>query len=125
MRHSILVSAICAAMLAASCQNSVTGPTQPTDSNKHVALESGKLVVRVYWDTQGLSGKRVDVLELHRTRTTDAAGYATFVLPVGDYTVRVYDINRGGPPRLYIDTKVTVTLGQESFVGVFDCLPCV
>ena len=69
--------------------------------------------------------KRVEVLELHLTGKTDAAGYAKFDLPAGEYTLRAYDINRGGPPMLYLDTSVTITAGKELRIEVLDCLPCV
>lgn len=125
MKRVIFSCAICAALLATSCQNAAD-PVQPAGSSKSVAhLESGRLLVRVYWDHQGVAGKRVEVIELHRTATTDADGYAAFVLPIGDYTLRAYDINRGGPALRYIDTKFTITVGEETRVVVFDCLPCV
>ena len=48
-----------------------------------------------------------------------------FVVPVGDYTLRVYEINRGGPPLLFVDEKITVTPDAEIRLEVVDCLPCV
>jgi hypothetical protein len=46
-------------------------------------------------------------------------------VPTGTFTVRVYEINRGGPALPWVDTKVTVTAGEEALVDVVDCLPCV
>ena len=43
----------------------------------------------------------------------------------GAYTLRAYDINRGGPAMLDIDTKVTIGAGKEVRIEVLDCLPCV
>ena len=113
MRMAALFPLICALLLMASCQEA----TSPS--------ESGKLVVRVVWDGQGLPDKHVEVLELNLTGKTDEAGYATFDLPAGGYTLRAYDINRGGPPMLYVDTKVTIMAGKEMRIEVLDCLPCV
>jgi len=125
MSHATMVSGICAVLLTASCQDA-TAPVQPLASNDPIAqLKSGKLVVRVVWDGRGVPDKRVEVLELHLTGTTDEAGYAKFELPAGDHIVRAYDINRGGPAMLYIDTKVTIMAGKEVRIEVLDCLPCV
>jgi len=107
---------ICAVLLTASCQDA-TAPVRP--------LEFGKLVVRVVWDGQGVPDKRVEVLELHLTGKTDEAGYAKFDLRAGEYTLRAYDINRGGPAMLYIDTKVTIMAGKDVRIEVLDCLDCV
>ena len=57
--------------------------------------------------------------------TTDEEGLAEFVVPIGDYTLRAYDINRGGPVLRYIDQKITVIPNDEIRVDVVDCLPCV
>ena len=84
MRHATIAPVIFAALLTASCQNA-TAPVQSPDSNESIAkLKSGKLVVRVVWDGQGVPDKRVEVLELHLTGTTDAAGYAKFDLRPGE-----------------------------------------
>jgi hypothetical protein len=116
MRHAIIAIVIGAVLLTASCHEA-TAPVRP--------LESGQLLVRVVWDGQGVAEKRVEVLELHLTGTTDGAGYAKFDLRPGEYTLRAYDINRGGPVMLYIDTKVTIMAGKEVRIEVLDCLPCV
>jgi uncharacterized protein (DUF2141 family) len=121
----MLVALLCAVVMGPSCQD-VTTPLQVSDPNESIApSKPGKLVVHVYWDAQGVPDKRVEVLELHLTAKTDAAGYAIFEPPSGRYTVRAYDINRGGPATRSIDTTVTITPGKETRVEVFDCLPCV
>ena len=125
MRHATMASVICSVLLTASCQDA-RSPVRPPESNEPIApIESGRLVVRVFWDDQGVPDKRVEVLELHLTGKTDEAGYATFDLPAGEYTLRAYDINRGGPPMLYIDTSVSIPAGKEVRIEVLDCLPCV
>jgi hypothetical protein len=99
---------------------------QPSESaERPMTFESGRIIVYVHWEGQGIPDKRVELLGLHVVRTTDESGIAEFVAPVGDFTVRVYDINRGGPPLWYVDTEVTVMPDQEVKVDVVDCLPCV
>ena len=125
MRLATLVPMICAVLSMASCQEA-TSPVQPSDSGGPiVASKSGTLVVRVVWDGQGVPDKRVEVLEVNLAGKTDGSDYATFDLPAGRYTVRAYDINRGGPPRLYIDTTVNIMAGKEVRIELLDCLPCV
>lgn len=125
MRRLTLLPLIGAVLLTAACQDAMS-PVRPSDSGGPILpAQSGKLVVRVVWAGQGVPDKRVEVLEQNLPGKTDEAGYATFDLPAGTYTLRAYDINRGGPPRLYIDTTVTVVAGKEVRIEVFDCLPCV
>jgi hypothetical protein len=124
MRTIAFVSAIGCALLVTSC--SKTGPVQPSETpSVPMMFESGRVVVYVYWDKQGVPDKTVELVGLHQVRKTNEAGIAEFVAPVGTHIVRVYDINRGGPPLRFIDTEITVTPGQEVRVEVFDCLPCV
>jgi len=104
-----------------------SGPTAPVDpvSSRISTLLTGTIAVHVHWDGQGVAGKRVEILGTGRVKTTDENGNAHFRVPAGSYTVRVYEINRGGPAMFYIDTKVTVTAHQRTTVDVVDCLPCV
>jgi hypothetical protein len=123
MRLIAFVPAVCCALLVTSCSES--GPVQPSESaNRPMTFESGRIAVYVHWGGQGVPDKRVELLGLHLEGKTDAGGMAEFIAPVGDYTVRVYDINRGGPSLWYFDTKVTVMPDQEVTVDVVDCLPC-
>jgi hypothetical protein len=101
--------------LFASCGGTGTDPSS----------SSGTLVVYIFWGDQGLSDKKVELLELHQTSATDKAGLAEFIAPAGDYTLRAYDINRGGPALQFVDIPVTITSGHEVRVKVADCLPCV
>ena len=125
MRSPALASSICVVLLMMACDTS--GPTAPADPaiSRISTLETGTIAVHVHWEEQGVAGKRVEVLETGRVKTTDMNGNAHFRVPAGAYTVRVYEINRGGPPLFYIDTKVTVTAHQRTTVDVVDCLPCV
>lgn len=85
--------------------------------------ETGRLEVFVYWDQQALAGRRLDILELGLTRTTDASGTATFELRPGSYTLRAY-VNAGGPAGTR-DFGLTIGPGEIKHVDVPDCLPCV
>jgi hypothetical protein len=107
-----------------ACNNSAS-VVQPGESAQARLLESGKVVVHVHWDGQGLPGKRVEVVELKRVKTTNDEGLAEFFLPAGNYTLRAYEINRGGPALRYVDTDIKVTAGEEIRVEIVDCLPCV
>jgi hypothetical protein len=39
----------------------------------------------------------MELVEIGETRRTDANGIAVFTVSVGDYVLRAYDINQGGP----------------------------
>lgn len=118
---SVLVGAL---LLAVSCQSS-TAPGTPGATKSVARLETGRLVVHVYYGDQGVPNKRVDIVELHLSATTDDNGFAEFTVPAGGYTLRAYNINRGGPALRSIDTRVFVKAGQDTRVGIFDCLSCV
>jgi hypothetical protein len=123
MRWAFLIPSVCALALA-SC--SETSPNDPSaELTSRLLVETGKVVVFVNWNGDGIPNKRVEIVELHMVKTTNEKGVAEFVVPVGDYTVRAYDINRGGPAMLFVDTKVTVSFGVEFLVEVVDCLACV
>ena len=136
MKWTSLIPAVWVAALLTSCSETTAPVVQPVESSKHEMFSVGivppskckavgTVLVHVHWDGQGLAGKRVELLELHRALTTDEEGFAKFVVPVGDYTLRAYEINRGGPAMLYVDTKVTVVRNQVLRVEIVDCLPCV
>jgi hypothetical protein len=125
MRLPALFCLVSLTIVTMSCGES--GPAGPTDSAsaRVSTFETGVISVFVHWDGEGIAGKRVEILELGRERTTNGNGIATFRVRPGGYTVRVYDINRGGPAMQYVDTKVTVTAREGVSVEVVDCLPCV
>jgi hypothetical protein len=111
-------------VLLASCADSdTTGPAH--SARRTPTFSTGRVEVFVHWQEMGIEGKRVEVLELSREKLTSEDGIATFRVPVGTYTVRVYDVNRGGPALRYVDTKVSVTAGDKTRVEVVDCLLCV
>jgi len=83
----------------------------------------GTLVVWVFWDGQGLPGRRLVVVERNEVQFTNERGVAQFRLPPGEYTLHA-DVNGPGPP-LGQDFKVTVRRGQITRLDVLDCLPCV
>ena len=117
MRITLSVLTICAA-LTLSC--SKTGSfVQPVEK-----VQSGEIVVYISEQGQGLSGKRVELLELHLEARTDNTGIARFEVPVGHYTVRAYDINSGGPS-FYHDTRVTVKANKATRIEVMNCSICV
>ena len=124
MRSFILLAVICSFAITLACSSSdpVTPISQQT--NRWSNFEIGRITVHVYWADQGVPGKTVEVLERGVTRITDSNGIAIFRVLAGTLTVRVYDVNRGGPSLRYVDTKVSVTAGDDVHVEVQDCLPC-
>ena len=86
---------------------------------------NSRLVVFVHWESTPLAGKRLDIVQLGTTRLTDDSGIAEFLLPAGVYTLRAYEINRGGPVPAFFDTPVETLRGQTTRVEIVDCLPCV
>jgi len=93
----------------------VTGPEDP----------KGTITVFVYFEDQSIPGKQVELVETGDSLKTDAHGLAVFKVSPGAYTVRVYDINQGGPMLRFVDVAVEVRGETLNTVKVFDCLPCV
>lgn len=125
MRLTALCCMLCLTFVTMSCDQS--SPVEPGDqANTRLSMfETGTITVFVHWDNEGLANKRVELLELGLVKTTNRDGIAVFRVRPGQYTVRVYEINRGGPPMHYIDTKVPVRAHERTQVDVVDCLPCV
>lgn len=114
---------LCLAALTPACDNesSLTSPpATPRISN----FETGTIIVYVHWEEQGIPGKTVEILETDRSKLTDENGIAKFRVAAGAYTIRVHDINRGGPSLRDLDFKVSVDPYQQVTVDVIDCLPC-
>lgn len=124
MRHSALICVFGFIMAMMACEES--GPYSPPGpaTSRLSVLETGFISVYVHWGEEGLAGKRVEVLELNYEKVTDWEGIANFRVPAGEYTVRVHEINHGGPTLLYVDTKVAVIARERTTVDVVDCLPC-
>jgi hypothetical protein len=89
------------------------------------ASEGAKIIVLVQWENSPVEGKKVEVIETGQVSTTDNNGVAAMSVLPGSYTVRVYEINQGGPCCAYLDLDVTVTADETITLGVVDCLPCV
>jgi hypothetical protein len=125
MKSFVFFALLCMFVFAVSCSSS--DPTAPTNqqTNRLSMFGVGNIVVHVYWADQGIPGKKVEILELGKISYTDANGIVWFRVPVGTFTVRVYDVERAGPALPYVDTKVTVTPGEPVRVEIWECLPCV
>ena len=118
MKVVVFISALIIAVCVGACSDS--------DSGVHPVKEtSGRVVAHVFWDGQGLPDMRVELVELGLELKTDADGLAEFTVPTGTYTLRAYDINRGGPGMPYIDMDVTVKADETTRVEIANCLPCV
>lgn len=125
MRRSALLLGLLLATIAPACEQS--GPTTP-ENPAHTRLsnfDTGIIVVFVHWEAQGIPGKLVELVGTDRSELTDGNGLARFRVSAGAYTVRVHDLNRGGPPLRYLDFKVSVDPYQQEKIDVIDCLPCV
>jgi hypothetical protein len=84
-----------------------------------------RLEVYVYWDNQPQANKRVELIELKQEKLTNTAGLTDFNLLQGNYTLRVYDINRGGPLQEFFEQPITTKAGETTRIEVLDCIPCV
>jgi hypothetical protein len=85
----------------------------------------GKISVYVHWQETPLEGKKVELLETHDVGFTQTNGIAEFWVQPGIYTVRIYDINKGGPCCAYVDEEVTLVAGESKQLDIVDCLLCV
>ena len=85
---------------------------------------NGALVVYVYDADFAIQGTLIEVVETGDRATTDASGLAQFSLAPGTYTVRAYDINRGGPCCGFVDELVQVEPDSEARVDIWSCLRC-
>ena len=68
---------------------------------------------------------RVELVEAGMELKTNQDGLAEFVVPAGRYTLRAYEIIRGGPGLPYVDMDVTVEKKRVTRVEILNCLPCV
>jgi hypothetical protein len=85
----------------------------------------GHITVFVHWQEQGVPGHRVELLQTGASHTTDESGIVRFSVRPGNYTVRIFDLNHGGPPLWITDYPVSVKAGATVQVEAVDCLPCV
>ena len=119
MRRTARFTAVllCAASLSCGGRSPTTPPTPPMPGVE------GRLVVFVSWNGQGIADRRLEIVELGLSQTTDSRGIAAFSLPAGSYTLRAF-VNRGGPVGA-TDIGVTIRSAETKRVEVGDCLPCV
>jgi hypothetical protein len=91
-----------------------------------VSRDSGvaHITVYVHWGDTPIAQKKVELLQTGEVKFTNENGLAEFEVKPGSYTVRAYDINRGGPCCAYVDFSVTVNVSDTKSVDVVDCLPC-
>ena len=101
-------------LLALSACSELSSPPQPTSA----------ITVHVAFGDTPIAGKSVTLLETGENKQTGADGTATFVVPAGEYTVRVYNINAGGPALQHMDFSVSLKSSEHRRVEVFDCLSC-
>jgi hypothetical protein len=94
-------------------------PLQPQPSN------ASQIIVHVNWQSQGIAGIKIVLIETAETLYTDANGIAKFNVKAGHYTVRAFDINRGGPGLQSLDFDVEVQARKTTTLDVVDCLGCV
>jgi len=87
--------------------------------------KDAKIVVLVHWEASPIEGKKVEIVETAEIRFTDNTGFAEIAVLPGNYTVRIYEINQGGPCCAYVDLTVSVNAGETRALDVVDCLPCV
>ncbi len=102
------------ALFLPSCKETSSQPQQP----------QSQIVAYVHWDGQALAGKKIELVETGESKLTDSTGQAEFTVPAGKYTVRAYDINRGGPMSRSVDFEVDARAGEMMKVDITDCLPC-
>jgi hypothetical protein len=93
--------------------------------NSQQIFQPARLEVYVHWDNQPQANKRVELVELKQEKLTNTAGLTDFNLLQGNYTLRVYGINRGGPIQEFFEQPVTTKAGETTKVEVLDCIPCV
>jgi hypothetical protein len=96
-----------------ACSDLGGKPTSPT-----------LIIVEVHWGDQGVPSIPVVLVQTRDSVQTDSTGLATFSVSPGNYTVRAFGINRGGPVLEHIDFDVEARRGETAFVDIVDCLPC-
>ena len=102
------------ALLLASCYALPYEPPQPLSL----------IIANVHWESQGVAGVPILLVQTGDTMYTGANGLAIFSVPAGHYVIRAFGINRGGPIAWSIDFDVETQSGDVKFVDIVDCLPC-
>ena len=83
-----------------------------------------KITVYVHWGSTPIPKMKVELIQTGEDKFTDGSGLASFEVPAGDYVVRVFGLNRGGPTFPYVDYPVSVKSSDEQTLDVVDCIPC-
>ena len=97
-----------------SCKDT---PSQPP-------LAMSQIVANVHWQSQGIVGSKIELVQTGETKLTDSAGNAKFSVPAGIYIVRAYGIGTPGPGRPFVDFTVKALSGKIATVDIVDCFPC-
>ncbi len=94
-------------------------------SDKGVEPSPTLIIAKVHWGDQGIPDISIVLVQTGDSLKTDSTGAAVFSVTPGQYTIRAYGINRGGPALRWIDFDVEARKGETSLVDIIDCLPCV
>jgi len=112
-RLILLVMAVLPAALFSTCHD--FGPPD----------QQSLIVAHVHWGEAGIPGIKIVLVQEADTAYTNSSGTVVFPVTAGNYTVRAFDINRGGPVLLGgIDFSVTAPAGSTGYVDIIDCIPC-
>ncbi len=82
------------------------------------------IIAKVHWGDQGIPDIPIVLVQTGDSLKTDSTGVAVFSVTPGQYTIRAYGIQRGGPGLRSIDFDVEVERGKTATVDIVDCLPC-
>lgn len=82
------------------------------------------IVVFAHSGEMPIEKKKVELRQTGAIKFTDKRGLAEFNVSPGSYTVRVYDVSRGGPTRLFVDFNIDVKAYESKMLDVAECLPC-
>ena len=85
---------------------------------------SAKISVYVHWGTTPISQMKVELVQTGEVKYTDQNGIADFVVSPGNYVIRVYNLNRGGPVFMYVDFPVEAKSTEVQTLDIVDCLAC-
>lgn len=117
-RFVIIVLTATWCLAAASGCSDPAQPLQPPNLAASIA-------VHVSFGDTPIAGKTVEILETHETKSTGDDGFAHFEVTPGSYTIRVYNVNSGGPALHHVDFPVDLKSSETKTIEVFDCLVCV
>ncbi len=82
------------------------------------------IIAKVHWQDQGIPDIQIVLVGTGDTVRTNSSGLAIFSVSPGNYVLRAFGINRGGPVLQYVDFDVEARRGETAFVDIVDCLLC-